>query len=130
MITGIQIKFTIKNNFTIKDLQSLQKILDFKGEQLSEPLIDLFFTFILELGYLTYDANDSFRAPNNEIKIEFVDNLIDYYVDTYKLTRAYFRNAIDPLNKGIDNENEDFKDFESALTELFKPLVIALISDP
>lgn len=130
LIEGNQIKFTTKKDFSVENFQSLQQILNFKGERLNEPLIDLFFTFILERGYLSYDANDSFKAPNNEIKMEFAENLIDYYVDTYKLTTDNFKTAIDALNKGLEDENNNFKDLESALTQLFKPLVITLISDP
>ena len=62
--------------------------------------------------------------------MEFIDYLIDYYVETYKLGKNNFERAKDALIKGIENENHNFNDLESALTDLFKPLEMAVISSP
>lgn len=123
LIKGNEINLSIRNRFKIDDLVSLQNLFDFKGNELSEQNSDLFFTYLLELGYLSYsDVEGVFRAPNNEIKNYFEDCLIDYYVDNYLLSKSNFKCAIKALNRGIENEKENLREFENALNKLFQPI--------
>ena len=77
------------------DLENLQKLIHFKSGQLSDQHVELFFSYILEHGYLSYsDEEDSFRIPNNEIKTEFAHILTDFYIETYQLKRSSLDDSI------------------------------------
>lgn len=53
-------------------------LLEHKADQMPDPYFDLFFSYLFELGYLSYTFNENeFRLPNNEIKFEIKKNMIN-----------------------------------------------------
>ena len=129
LIEGQELQLSLKTDITLNDLNNLQQLLNCKDE-IPQQHIDLFFSYIFELGYLSFTHNkNNYKIPNKEIKSEFTKNIVDYYLDTYKLKREDFNNAIHELDKLLkDTTTIDTNNFKVALDKLFKQLPLAGIN--
>ena len=65
------VKMELISKFTVNELQKLQNLLNSNGE-ISSYHVYYFFSFIFELGYLSFSGDkDVYKIPNKEIEIEF-----------------------------------------------------------
>ncbi|CAF0805465.1 unnamed protein product [Brachionus calyciflorus] len=131
LINEFELEFELKTEITLTDLENLQLILNCR-HTVPQQHIDLFFSYIFELGYLSYTSQKgSFRIPNLEIKSEFIKNIVDYYLNTYNLDKERLKDAIKQLDILLEIEsNEDISGFTLALNKLFEPLSLANINEP
>ena len=114
----------LKTDTTITDLENLQKIFNFKDKIPQQQHSNLFFSYIFELGYLSFTQNkNSYKIPNKELKSEFIRNMVDYYLNTYNLSNEDFNNAIKKLDCLLqDMTTNNNNDFKTALDKLFAQL--------
>jgi hypothetical protein len=107
----------------------LENILNVKNrvtEEMTEDHVLLFFSYIFELGYLSYSIKtDEYKIPNNEIKEEFKRNIIEFHFSLYKLSYEDLNDAIESLNELISDTNEiDSTNLERCLIKFLKPIEI------
>ncbi|CAF0852646.1 unnamed protein product [Brachionus calyciflorus] len=121
LICGQELELLFESNMKMYDLEILQQMLNFT-DNLSLNRSDLFFSFIYELGYLSLTSNKGFyKIPNQEIRIEFIDKIIEYYLNTYDLSREDFNDTLEQLDYLFENEaKEDTSNFKFALKNLFR----------
>jgi len=119
----------LKTDFSIEDFKVLENILNVKNrvtEEMTEDHVLLFFSYIFELGYLSYSIKtDEYKIPNNEIKEEFKRNIIEFHFSLYKLSYEDLNDAIESLNELISDTNEiDSTNLERCLIKFLKPIEI------
>ncbi|GFR17954.1 ATPase AAA [Trichonephila clavata] len=140
---GIPVHFQEKP--TISDIQILQNLLYCQDKDIKQSHINLFFSYIFELGYLTpiKQENQStltsikhYKIPNKEIIQEFTRYAIDYYVNNYKLSMDNFFCVVQALKsiiKNYDNKNNlelKVNNFKVELQKLFQSLDFSKIESP
>ena len=86
LITHRCVEFELMEKFDIEDSKNLQTLVNYNLGVISDNHVQLFFSFLFELGYLSFDNSDSdktkFTTPNKEIKSGFA-----------RLIRNYSRNT-------------------------------------
>jgi hypothetical protein len=123
LINDEYVEFDLQNEINIRDVKILQSLLNRKCDDTVTPHVHLLLSFIFELGYLSFSDKDSFKIPNMEIKTEFQRLIKQYAIETYKLNRNDFKNAVEILNKLLEDTNtNDSYGFEESLNKLFAPL--------
>ncbi|CAF1073049.1 unnamed protein product [Brachionus calyciflorus] len=129
LIEDQELQLSLKTDITLNDLNNLQQLLNCKDE-IPQLHIDLFFSYLFEFGYLSFTHNkNNYKIPNKEIKSEFTKNIVDYYLDTYKLSKEYFNNAIRELDDLLKDSTtiSSTDNFKIALNKLFEPLLLVKI---
>ena len=102
----------------------MQNLINFNCEIVASNHVDLFFSYLFELGYLSFSGDkNKYKLPNQEIETEFNRLIKVYYIEKYKLTRNDIDDAIKKLNNLIVNsEANGILDLKESLNNLFKPL--------
>jgi hypothetical protein len=124
LIEGQDIFITkFKNDIKPEDVKGLKELLNCKSE-LPQHYIDIFFSYLFELGYLTCTVvENKYRIPNKEVRIMFEEQLIEYFVSVYKVKREDKDEGIKELNKLLTGYTDDNGlGFEKALQNIFSSL--------
>jgi hypothetical protein len=124
LIKHDHVNFELIKRLNIKDIKILQNLINCNRDNVASKHVDLFFSYLFELGYLSFSGDkNKYKLPNQEIETEFKRLIQDYYIDNYKLTRNDIDDAIKKLNNLIVNrEANGILDLKESLTNLFKPL--------
>ena len=93
-------------------------------DEMTEDHVLLFFSYIFELGYLSYSIKtDEYKIPNNEIKEEFKTNIIELHFSLYKLSYEDLNDAVESLIELISDTIEiDSTILERCLIKFLKPI--------
>jgi hypothetical protein len=122
------VKIDLCNRIDIEQFENLQKMLNCKHD-VPGAQINLFFSYLYELGYLNFTAIEGvFKIPNKEIEAEFMEKMVNYYIETYKLKESHIKDAIKKLDFLLENSGMDgTADFKNALSKLILPLNLTKI---
>ena len=72
LIDNEHVEFELIKNLTINDLKNLQNLLNCNGG-ISSNHVDLFFSYMFELGYLSFSGDKNvYKIPNKEIETVFI----------------------------------------------------------
>ncbi len=133
LVNSDSIELNLRDKLNGEDLKILKRMFDCKrsNSDLKEDHINLFFSFIFELGYLSFDNNPGFvKIPNKEIKTEFMKKILNYYVEQYTFKDSDVKDAIRKLDSILENERTDtIDDFKVAISKLISPLDLKKIED-
>jgi hypothetical protein len=119
LIRGEDFTFKRETKLALAQLSDLQKILNCEDD-IPEQHNDLFSSYVFELGYLSVADNiNHYKVSNSEIRSEFANGIIDYYVETRILFSEAVKQAVDALNEFLHNEMTGATSFKKSLNKLF-----------
>lgn len=122
------IYFDLKRQLSIDDFIELRKLTMLGSNyQITGAGVNLLFSYLFFAGYLTMsEPPAAFRAPNNEIRNELGNKLLEYYQAQYTIDTRLFQDVTDKmqiiLNSRLQTENlyQLIQDFKLSLTTLLK----------
>uniref|UniRef100_A0A915E0M3 Uncharacterized protein n=1 Tax=Ditylenchus dipsaci TaxID=166011 RepID=A0A915E0M3_9BILA len=103
-----------------------------KDEPAPSDHTSLFMNYLYQLGYLAPSSknSDMCHIPNLEIKAEFNERLIDYYIRHNKVREQSIEACVKILNKILDGDQTRVEDFKEALNQLFEHYVFGSLTTP
>jgi len=118
--------FNLKKQISSTDFKILKEVMNLGSNyEINESVNDILFSYLFSAGYLTVSGETGFKLPNNEIKTEFQNKLLEYYKQQYSVDTKFFTDVTDQLQKILDSKS--VIKFEEA-TEGFKKSFIRLLA--
>jgi ribosome maturation factor RimP len=117
--------FNLKRQISVDDFKILKEVMNLGSNyQIDESVSDILFSYLFSAGYLTTDAVNRFKLPNNEVKTELQNKLLEYYEQQYNIDMELFTDVTDQLQKILDsNDKAKIKAAIESFKESFKNLL-------
>lgn len=126
LIEDVPIYFNLKKQITVRDFDTLRKLTNSGSNvKINDSAIDLLFSYLFLSGYLTTESNSKkFRLPNNEIRHEFANKLLEYYETVYNIGTEYLSEVTDKIQLLLDcQDNSKVSQLMSELIEAIQDLM-------
>ena len=118
--------FNLKKQISSNDFKILKEVMNLGSNyEINESVTDILFSYLFSAGYLTVSGEKEFKLPNNEVKTEFQNKLLEYYKQQYNIDTKFFTDVTDQLQKILDSKGKI--EAEEA-TESFKESFIKLLA--
>ena len=118
--------FNLKKQISSSDFKILKEVMNLGSNyEINESVTDILFSYLFSAGYLTASGEKGFKLPNNEVRTEFQNKLLEYYKQQYNIDTKFFTDVTDQLQKILDSKGK-IKTEEA--TESFKESFIKLLA--
>ena len=134
LVDGASLKFNLYTDFSVQNFKTLKQIINLGSSiEINSNGLDVLFSYFFITGYLTEDGNGAYKLPNNEIRHEMGQRLLEYYRTIYTLDSKKLDDLIGVLQKlfdkdqSIKNRNEKIDFIKKSFISKFQPTFNNLI---